>query len=304
MLKSDIQNINIIHVDHTHDPLWIYRDGVYVPDRWAIREFREKTRITLRDLKATHPMRSPESCLHPDFLNLKNCIYDIKNRTTLSHTPEFISLIQLPVHYNPDATCPKLDTFFYEALHGQEQKIRLIHEWLGIAMLQKIVIPKILVCVEWTEIRTKTFLELLGAFIGHEHVSAYTVISPNPRQCAHLQLQLVGRRRPDYFTRKYLSAWIQKIAAGEEISAQRKSKRFRFKPIATLFYACREMQLSRTYLKKELISVLHFKEADNEIYWRYIEEFKEMLTPEELSGLLNNALAGMYRVLDNGDFTV
>ena len=302
-LKKEPHEEDIIHVDHTHDAFWVYRKGVYVPDDRAIKRYREKTGILLRELKAAHPMRSIESCLHPNFINLKNCIYDIKKRRTFKHTPEFISLIQLPVHYNPNATCPKIDDFFHEAVHGSEDAIRLLHEWLGVAMLQKIVVPKICVLVEWTEVRTRIFLELLSPFLGHKHVSAYNNISTAPWLRAGLQLQLAGRRRPDEFTKKYLATWIKRIAAGEEISAQRKSKRFRFKPVATLFYAYMTNKLSAREIKKEPVSLLRFKETPNDFYWIFSKEFEERLTPQELSGLLNHALAGMHRVLDNGDFT-
>lgn len=57
--------------------------------------------------------RSPElwECPPMDRVNLKNGILRVVDQTLLSHTPDWLSDIQLPVAFDPAATCPATDKF-------------------------------------------------------------------------------------------------------------------------------------------------------------------------------------------------
>ena len=56
---------------------------------------------------------SPELWERPptDLVNVKNGLLDTKTRELRAHSHEFLSSVQLPVTYDPSATCPETDKF-------------------------------------------------------------------------------------------------------------------------------------------------------------------------------------------------
>ena len=109
-------------VDHL---LYRYHGGVYVPDGDAF--LRERARIRLGDkFKKRHVeevsawVRSFPATVraesHPDLLNVVNGLLDWRTGTLTPHTPEHVSLNQLPVEWQPEATCPQIACFLDEVL--------------------------------------------------------------------------------------------------------------------------------------------------------------------------------------------
>ena len=45
-----------------------------------------------------------------------NGMYDVKNNTLLPHSPEYLSTIQLPITYDPDAQCTQIHKFLHEVV--------------------------------------------------------------------------------------------------------------------------------------------------------------------------------------------
>jgi putative DNA primase/helicase len=66
---------------------------------------------------------------NPDLLNVQNGMLDWRLGDLHPHSPEHLSIIQLPVAWNPDATCPAIDVFLSEVLPADAQ--RFTREALG-----------------------------------------------------------------------------------------------------------------------------------------------------------------------------
>ena len=55
-----------------------------------------------------------------DVLNLRNGLLNIQSKELQPHTPEYLSIVQMPTEYKPDADCPKILEFFKEVLRPDE----------------------------------------------------------------------------------------------------------------------------------------------------------------------------------------
>jgi len=98
--------------------LYLYRGGVYVMGRDLIHaEFTSRLDEGYRPSHAaatidflTAELRD-EGCVLPDapsgcLLNVRNGMLDLTTRELLDHDPAYLSAVQLPVEWDPDATAP------------------------------------------------------------------------------------------------------------------------------------------------------------------------------------------------------
>jgi P4 family phage/plasmid primase-like protien len=105
--------------------LYAFSGGVYTPngERFVARQV--KSLLTdwgrLRDW-GTHDTQevtefirtdAPELWERPpiDEINLKNGILNVVSRELREHDPDFLTSVQLPIHYDPSATCPHWERF-------------------------------------------------------------------------------------------------------------------------------------------------------------------------------------------------
>ncbi|PWU80347.1 MAG: hypothetical protein DLM72_12660 [Candidatus Nitrosopolaris wilkensis] len=58
-----------------------------------------------------------------DVLNLRNGLLNIKTKELHPHTPAYLSIVQMPTEYKPEAECPKILEFFKDVLRSEEVDI-------------------------------------------------------------------------------------------------------------------------------------------------------------------------------------
>jgi P4 family phage/plasmid primase-like protien len=103
--------------------LYIYRNGVYVPgeraverwtdvllrrnhceEKWTSHLVKETVAYLTQNKAASLPVIHAKGVI-----NLWNGLYDIASRTLLRHTPDFLSITQLPFNFDSAAECPAWD---------------------------------------------------------------------------------------------------------------------------------------------------------------------------------------------------
>ena len=106
------------------EKLYVFKDGVYraegrvihrytqtlledwgLSGRWSSHRAEEVTQY-IQTRSPQLQERPPLGCL-----NLKNGLLDLDTGELLRHSPEFLSSVQLPVAYDPGATCPQWEKF-------------------------------------------------------------------------------------------------------------------------------------------------------------------------------------------------
>ena len=95
------------------------------------------------------------------------------------------------------------------------------------------------------------------------------------------------------------------ITAGDTFDVERKNvDTFRMRPFATLFCACNDVPRSRdksdAYLERLIILPFTKQHIGKKAKRGYLEK---LTTPDELSGLLNHAIAAMHGVLEKGNYS-
>ena len=105
-------------------------------------------------------------------INFKNGLYDLESGFK-DHTPELLSTIQIPVNYDPDVKCPRIEKFLSEIV--SEQDVQVLLEWFGYCLIPNNQFQKaMMLCGDGANGKS-TILGLLAAFLGIENVSSSTL---------------------------------------------------------------------------------------------------------------------------------
>src|SRR2546426_2369464 len=100
----------------------------------------------------------------PFILSLENGLLDVRDGTLKPHTPDYLSVIQLPVRYDPEARCPRFRKFLVEVLHQEDE--RPLQEYMG-SVLRKDYRHQTGLLLDGTGSNGKdTFLAVIRAVIG------------------------------------------------------------------------------------------------------------------------------------------
>lgn len=97
-----------------------------VPNSWKIRHEREVVEAIKRECFTLTEMDSIPNCI-----NLQNGMYMVETGILEPHHSNFLSTIQIPIHYDEQATCPKFMTFLNEITYGDTAFIAVLQQMFG-----------------------------------------------------------------------------------------------------------------------------------------------------------------------------
>ena len=294
--------------------IFVYEDGIYIPGesflRGEIQRLLEesasknvKNEIIEKIMDLTRAKRDI-SVANPGLINLQNGVFDITSGKLLPHDPKYRFFSKIPVDYNPDALCPKIDKFFKDIL--QEEDIPVMEEFFGFVLFRSYFIKKAMILVGDKDTGKTTVLLLLDKFIGRSNISGVSLqrlatdkFSGAAAYNKHINIY------DDLSAKDIRDNGMFKIATGGGIITGELKFRdsFQFINYAKLIFACNHIP--------------GVKETDDDAYfnrWIVIEFNNKILnldkfllnkitTPEELSGLLNTALRGLKRLLGRQEFS-
>jgi P4 family phage/plasmid primase-like protien len=170
-----------IHLGHDRR-LWRYTDGVYRPDGddWAKQRVRELVGDAFRRqqldqvtawLRARLPTLGHQAPLH--LINCRNGLLDWRTSTLSPHTPLVLSTNQLPIAWNPDATCLTIRRFFAETLPWDT--LDFIEELFGYALYPGNPFRKAVLLFGLGANGKSVLLRLFTGLLGPENVSAVSL---------------------------------------------------------------------------------------------------------------------------------
>jgi putative DNA primase/helicase len=158
---------------YTASQLWVYRSGVYLPcgeatlraDAQALLGDERHERYleeTLRYIEVATRLEdeSPPDC---QYINLLNGRLDWTTSALEPHTPACFTTVQLPVEYDPAATCPAFDGYLTSTFDADD--IPLIEEILGWCLLPDRRFEQAVMLTGEGENGKSVFLDSLGNFI-------------------------------------------------------------------------------------------------------------------------------------------
>lgn len=294
--------------------LFVYSKGVYQSNGQATirNETQDRLREAFRQNRAnevifdisvsSYTEEDPNGRL--DILNLQNGLLDTRTEALSPHTPHYFSTTRIPVTYDPEATCPVIDTFFSEVLPGD--CLHLAYEIFGYCLVPDVSFQKAFMLIGEGANGKGTFLSLLEAFLGPENVAKVKLQEIGDRfKTAELQGKLANVFADLDYSALKSSGYFKMIVAGDPLTAERKNRDpFTFRPHSRLLFSAnkipRSYDVSFAFYRRWCVipfpNRFTGQNEDKKI-------LKALTQPEELSGLLNRALYHLKLLYERGEFT-
>lgn len=295
--------------------LYVWRDGVY--RREAEDVVRQEAQRLLgersnegRKREAVEFIRTATAVSYPEpdltFINVLNGRLNWRTGELVSHDPESFEVVQLPVTYKAAANCPAFDHFLETTLDAEV--IPLVHELLGYCCIPDTRHEKCFLFTGGGSNGKSVLLDTLTALLGSENVSAVGLQELEENRFA--AAALVGKLanvHADLDSRALRSSRMFKaLVTGDLLTVERKYvEPFEYRNRARLIFSANSVPLaadkSFAFLRR-LVIVPFERTFTGDRADKHLRE--KLTTPEELSGILNRALAGLLRLDSNQGFTI
>lgn len=241
-------------------------------------------------------------------INLKNGIYDIREKALIRHTPDKLFLSQLPITYNKNAKIDKIKDFLDSIFRTNPEYIDTVQELFGYCLLKDYPIQKAFILEGSGGNGKSTLLNLLQAMLGDENVCNVNIddIASGHRYVAHNLYGKLANISIEVGNKILKETRVFKMATGGDVLMGEKKHIdvFEFRNFAKLIFAVNEIPRaydeSNAFYRRWLPIEFREKfEGENEVTGL----INQLTTEEEISGLFNWSLEGLYRLLENGNFT-
>ncbi len=307
-MARDVSKGIALGPDNTY---WRYELGVYRRDPLAIQRRvieilgdKVTPNHTNKVIHALDPFLEKLSHDQPDpsYINLENGMYNIKRKRLEDHSPAFHSLVQLPIHYDPDAQCPKFDDFL--SIVCPPDSLKMVWQVIAYLLIPGNPFQKAILFYGPGSNGKSTFINVMEAMVGRENCSNITLKQLSrvfePAELLGKQLNTVG----DLDLRFHEDTEsFKKITGGDPITAQRKNKDpFNFVSWAVPLFAANSLwasvDQSEGYWRRW--QVISFPYKVNETTFKHTRE--ELLDSTELAGIFNKAMTYLPKLLKDRKF--
>ena len=309
-----LEEERVVCLDDSEE-LLVYKDGVYVPGEAYLKE---KAQELLGEHATTHRVNEIVNFIrratyvsrdklnrNKELINLKNGVLNIFTKEFKPHSPDYLFTFMVPVEYNPNADCPKIKEFLSQILH--EDDIPTVLEFIGYCLYRDYPYQKALMCVGDGANGKSTLLALIKKFLGERNVASVSLQDLGENRFASSKLfGKLANIFADLPDRKFLNTGVFKmLCGGDLIYAERKFQNpFSFVNFAKLIFSANRLPMvyddSDAFFRRWIIinfpNRFEGEKADKKL-------LEKLATPEELSGLLNLALEGLERLINNGGFS-
>lgn len=295
-----------------NDELYVYQDGVYVRGE---RIFQEEAtaalgkefatrRLTeaLNYVKNTVQSISPEEATASSkYLNVLNGLLNLDTFELEPHTPDLLTIVQLPVSFDPDADTSVIDEFLRQVM--PEDCIPVFEEFAGYCLVPSMRHEKALLLIGEGGNGKGTLIAALASLLGKENVSGVSLqdLAENRFAAADLFGKMANLHAD--IPNKVLenTSRFKELVSGDLIRAEEKHKSpFTFRNRAKLVFSANEPPTSKDntegFHRKMLAIRFPNKFTDRALRARLFD-------PESLSGFLLRALQGLRRLREQDEFT-
>lgn len=340
--KATEKIVNLIesknHIYTTRDDqqseMWIYKKGVYKPEgKSYVKEICRKileTAYTSHLYKRVLDKIEADTYIEQDDffqqeykteIPVQNGVLDIIKKELKPFTPEKIFFNKLPVEFKPEAKCPAIDNHFDDVLKEKDDK-KVLYEIIGFLLYKDYFFEKVFMFVGNGRNGKGKTIDLIKRFIGVENSASIPLVSLN--QNSFRVSELFGKMvnlAGDLSKTSLKETGMLKMTTGRDlIGAKRKFKTdIKFMNYAKHIFACNELPIvydtSKGFWSRWMVFEFPYEFIDKKVYETLNEGEKKdkkikdpnhidkISTQEELNGLLNKALEGLKRILENKSFS-
>lgn len=335
-MVSHILKTNHIYTtrDDEKSEMWIYREGIYIPQaktyiKEICRELLGKVYTVSLGNEVIAKIETDSYIEQDEFFEnnnteeiaTQNGVLNILTRKLTNFTPNKKFFNKLPIEYLPEAECPNTISHF-KAVLKYEDDIPVIEELFGYLLLRDYKIEKAFMFVGTGRNGKSKTLELMKRFLGIDNCASIPLQQLEDDHFAMGELfNKMANIAGDLDKKALKHTGAFKTLTGRDlISAARKFlTRVKFTNYAKLIFACNDLpttyDLSHAFFSRWVVLEFPYTFVTQEEYNQTIvgertnhkiqdpDIINKIATPTELSGLLNLALRGLERIMDNGDFS-
>jgi P4 family phage/plasmid primase-like protien len=241
-------------------------------------------------------------------INVLNGLLDLETLELRPHSPKFLSPIQIPITYDPNAKCPAFDRFVTEVFPEDAQE--LAYEVPGDLLTPERSIQKAFLFTGDGGNGKGTFLTFVTHFIGRQNVSNFSLHKlESDRFSVAGVLGKLGNICADLPSEHLVGTSIFKQVTGNDsITGERKfHEAFSFVPYCRLLFSSNHLpqskDASKAFYDRWIVVPFDrmFRGSTEEISRAVLDA--RLSAPNELSGVLNKAIAAAKRLRSSGKFT-
>ena len=317
---SHISVANEIIVKHRliayNDIIYEYRDNFYQPAEF-LRKYIRETYVGAKNSQVgevvsyiSDTLKVPRDAIKikPYILNLENTRLDIRSGKCLEFTPDVIEFDRIPVTYDPSAYCADLDKMLNKTFCGDREVIDLFEEMLGAVLIKHNRYQKGFLFHGSGSNGKSTVLNLIKEFLGFRNYTTMSIQDVTDRfNKAELENKLANIGDDVNNTAIKDTGTLKKMISGDALSVEKKGGTpYTIIPHATHIYSCNTIpstfDKSDGFYRRWVVIPFNAKLSPKD------EDYDPMIMdkitqPTALSYLLNMALRGANRLINNGGFT-
>jgi P4 family phage/plasmid primase-like protien len=231
-------------------------------------------------------------------VNLKNGIFDLRNRTLSQHSPKFMSNIQLPFSYDPSAISPVFDGFLNSIFDSKEVEDYILKIWCYL-LLPTYSFQKIFVWYGNGRNGKGVLSRIIEAMIGtansaHEDIHE---LANGRFSTINLKDKLVNFST-ELKTNELDLSMLKKLSGGDMIAADKKYKdKITFQNVARLIILANELPRF-SEIGQAITQRFEFIEFPKNFFKEQADTLLDEKLRSELSGIFNRVIGMMPEILD------
>jgi len=297
--------------------MYVYNGGTYVPEGenviheqfcklWGENAKAYEFREVVFNIQGRSFVDREDFNKDINIIPVKNGLLNIKTRKIEDFSYDKKYTLQLPVEYNPDATCPNIDKFMSEVFKPED--VPLAYEIISYCLWRDVPIQKGIMLLGGGRNGKSKYIGLIRHLLGEANISTRTIqdLCYNKFAPATLfgKLANLNADLPEMALKQ--TGNFKQLTDGDFLTYEKKHQDVNsgFKNYAKLIFAANKLP------KTEDITFAFFDrwviiECPNTFTGKNRDAniLQKITTPEELSGLLNKCLTTLESLLDRGEFT-
>ena len=238
-------------------------------------------------------------------INMKNGVFNLRTKKIMPHNPKYFFINEIPITYDPDAKCPKIIKFLSEV--AKEKDIPVLQEFGGYILYRDYIFHKALLLLGGGKNGKSVFINLLKAFVGRDNTSdkELQTLANDKFASSKLYGKLLNAAADISAAALNQTGKFKSLVGNDIIDAEKKFQdSFSFTNYAKMIFSANMLPITNddSYAFYRRLIILNFdetfegKNCDPHI-------LKKLTLPEELSGMFNWAIEGLFRLLKKEDFT-
>ena len=240
-----------------------------------------------------------------DILNLQNGLLNIETGEFREHSPDYLSVVQLPIAFDPNAKCPKILKFLGQVLHPQD--VFKAMQIIGYCLYRDSKYEKAVMLYGPGSNGKGVFIRLIESLVGIENTSHVPLqdLDKDRFAAADLYGKMVNTFADLKSEKLSTTGMFKTMVSVDTIRAQRKyGHPFSFRNYAKLIFSANKIPDSddktHAYYRRWLI--LPFEKIFEGKENKDTKLIDKLTTSEELPGLLNLALIALKQLYKDGGF--